>query len=387
MKSVSNFNQELQALQQQLRLWLKLHTRTGNVRPEQAQQITTLVQIIQDNTTAKPFQIFVKNYDGKTYTLDIQITNTIREIKNLMEDKTGIPSTEQRLIYQGKQLEDARTIQDQKIEKERTLHLNLRLRGGSPFWALLTELGYVGSYYFLMEYVLPYFANNMVEAIAFIRRAHQEEHSLEEAFENFHEQNPEDEMVDNQTENSDDVEIISVSDLHEEELPKLRDEEIVFDLGYNDYLTVQDIKNGTWQLIEGTESHPRLTSRGNSTYDYELIVVKDAPEGYEESIYSFHVHGPNFPGGSDMSSGGLMWNDRSRKGKASFTALIPLFIHYHGYPKEWKANDETWKKKEKKNLYIPPHKRKKKKTTEKDIYVIPNRRRKRNDDNWRSNKS
>lgn len=377
MESVSNFNQALQALQQQLKLWLKLHTRTGNVRPEQAQQITTLLQIIQDNTTAKPFQIFVKNYDGKTYTLDIQITDTISTIKNLMEDKTGIPSAEQRLIYQGRQLEDDQTIQDQKIEKERTLHLNLRLRGGFPFWELLTELGYVSSYYFVMEYVLPYFIDNVVETVAFIRRAHQEEYnSLEEAFEAFYGQNLEDE-----------VEIIPIGGLDREELLTLKDEDIVFDLGYDDYLTIQDIKSGTWQLIKGTKSHPRTNSQGKPTYDYELIVHKDIPEGYDESIYSFHVHGPKFPGGTNMSSGGLMWNDNPRRGKASFDALIPLFIQHHGYPKEWEADDEKWEKKEEKDLYIPPHQRKKKKTTEKDIYVIPNRRRKRNDDNWRSNKS
>ena len=84
-----------------------------------------LIEIKKRNDT---FPIYVKTLKGKIITLNVESSDNIYYIKSLIHLCEKIPSKQQRLIFEGKELEDSKTIDNYNIRKESTLNLELRLK-------------------------------------------------------------------------------------------------------------------------------------------------------------------------------------------------------------------------------------------------------------------
>lgn len=77
-------------------------------------------------------QIFIKTLTGNTITIgeahNLHENTTIAELKQTICELQSIPIDQQRLVFNGKQLEDGNSLKDYNIGTDSTIHLVLRLR-------------------------------------------------------------------------------------------------------------------------------------------------------------------------------------------------------------------------------------------------------------------
>ena len=72
-------------------------------------------------------QLYVRQLTGGRFTLDVELSNTIRDVKVMIQEKENIPWQAQMLIFAGRLLEDAKTLGDYNMQKDSTCHLMNKL--------------------------------------------------------------------------------------------------------------------------------------------------------------------------------------------------------------------------------------------------------------------
>jgi ubiquitin-like protein Nedd8 len=70
----------------------------------------------------------IKTLTGKTFEIDCGATSKVIDLKNAIQDHEGVPTNQQRLVHNGRQMDDDKTCIDYMVVPADTLHLILRLR-------------------------------------------------------------------------------------------------------------------------------------------------------------------------------------------------------------------------------------------------------------------
>lgn len=130
----------------EVELWkkrLEQAAKDGHSLPEVVLATSVRVQLPDSNThqdklaeipenikNGPGIHISIKSLTGKTIYMQTHPTHTVKKLKELIQDSEGIPPNQQRLIFDGKQLDEIYSLWEYEINDTAVLHLVLRLRGG-----------------------------------------------------------------------------------------------------------------------------------------------------------------------------------------------------------------------------------------------------------------
>ena len=75
-------------------------------------------------------QVQVQTFNGNTITVDCEPDESVESLMSKIQAKEGVPPGQQRIVFDGKQLDALKSLSDYDIDDDSVLHLVLRLRGG-----------------------------------------------------------------------------------------------------------------------------------------------------------------------------------------------------------------------------------------------------------------
>ncbi len=104
----------------------KLSPRLGYQTPPAKESNT---QFSTPSTVQRNIRIIIKKLSGERFTLNMEPLETVDDIKNKIYESSGIPFDEQRLVFEGKQMQDDRTLSDYEVADGAVIYLVHRLRG------------------------------------------------------------------------------------------------------------------------------------------------------------------------------------------------------------------------------------------------------------------
>ncbi len=105
-------------------------TSTSTPLSPSTPDMLALKTLVQVPLICDDFPIHIKSLTGKEISVNVHHKMTVSELKDMIEKVEQTPFDQQRLVYNGKQLEDERTLDYYDIKTDSVVHIILRIRGG-----------------------------------------------------------------------------------------------------------------------------------------------------------------------------------------------------------------------------------------------------------------